>query len=169
MPFHYSNEQVPWSGDYTAGMCLSLRLQLFRGFCCLIPRENGNSRADDCSLGGLCLVDVISPPRMLPNSMLENSGCTESWDGPPELSKMSGRRLVARSKWETEAGRDESCLELTQPRDWMRESQINQSGQVRSVCRDRGMVPDLGHSCPVPALITIEQNHSSNQKKERKK
>lgn len=71
MPFHYSNEQVAWSGDYTAGVCLSLRLGLFGGFCCLIPRENGNSRADDFSSGGLCSVDVISPSGTLPNSILD--------------------------------------------------------------------------------------------------
>jgi len=70
MPFHYSNEQVPYSGDYTAGICLSLRLEFFRGFYCLISRENGNNRAGNCSSSGLYLVDAMCPSQMLSHPLL---------------------------------------------------------------------------------------------------
>lgn len=88
---------------------------------------------------------------------------------------MSGRRLVARSKWETEAERDESCLELTQPRDWMRDSRINQSGLARSVCRDQrdgarpGAFVPLCLPSPLSRSITAATEKKERKKKKRKR
>lgn len=85
---------------------------------------------------------------------------------------MSGRRLVARSKWETEAGRDESCLEMTQPRDWTRGSQINQSGMLSSVCRDQrdGARPEASvpPCLPSPLLSSITAARKKKKKKREK-
>lgn len=66
-------------------------------------------------------------------------------------------------------------MELTQPGDWMRHSQINQSGLVRAVCRDQrdgarpGAFVPLCLPSPLSRSITAATKKKERKKMERKR
>lgn len=83
------------SGYRTAAITqlVSAFLELLKGFCCLIPRGNGNSRAGGCSSGGLGLVDAMFP---LPNTFTTRAiGIQAALKAGISLQS----RSVALSKW----------------------------------------------------------------------
>lgn len=71
---------------------VSAFLELLKGFCCLIPRGNGNSRAGGCSSGGLGLVDAVFP---LPNAF---TSCVIGIQAALKAGISLQSRLVALSK-----------------------------------------------------------------------